>query len=143
LYGLYANSLMILDEVTGEPSLIGVTGVPGLVALAMRSDVVTGVEVVESEVVNAWDLSQNYPNPFNPTTVIRYEIGAESPGAAPDVRLAVYDLLGRRVAELVREPQVAGKHEVTFDANGLASGIYIYRLTAGSFEQTRRMTLIK
>jgi hypothetical protein len=88
-------------------------------------------------------MEQNYPNPFNPTTVIRYEIGAESPGAATDVRLAVYDLLGRRVAELVHERQVAGKHEVRFNANGLASGIYVYRLKAGSFEQTRRMTLIK
>ena len=121
----------------------GVTGVPGLVALAMRSDVVTGVEDGESELVNSWDLSQNYPNPFNPTTMIRYQIAAERPGAVTDVQLVVYDLLGRKVAELVNERQAVGKHEVTFDATGLASGIYIYRLTGGSFVQTKRMMLIK
>jgi hypothetical protein len=83
-------------------------------------------------------LDQNYPNPFNPKTVISYrksEIGR--------TRLAVYDLLGREVAVLVDGVMPAGEHSVNFDASTLASGIYIYRLQAGSEVFTKRMSLIK
>jgi photosystem II stability/assembly factor-like uncharacterized protein len=83
-------------------------------------------------------LGYNYPNPFNPTTVVSYRLPAES-----HVKLVVYDLLGREVALLVNEKKTAGTHEVTFDGSGLASGVYLYRLTAGSFIQTRKMTIVK
>jgi CubicO group peptidase (beta-lactamase class C family) len=72
-------------------------------------------------------LYQNYPNPFNPTTIIRYQLTA--PGT---VRLAVYDLLGREAALLVNEAKAPGRYEVRFDAAGLASGVYLCRLTAGN-----------
>jgi hypothetical protein len=71
-------------------------------------------------------LEQNYPNPFNPTTAIRYQLPA-----AGEVTLAVYDLLGCEVSVLVNERRDAGVHEVNFDASGLASGVYLYRLQAG------------
>ena len=83
-------------------------------------------------------LSQNYPNPFNPVTVIEYAI----PGAM-NVSLTVYDIIGRRVAELVDEHQAGGTHQVQFDASNLSSGMYIYRLVAGEDVKIKKMTLIK
>ncbi len=99
-------------------------------------------------------LEQNYPNPFNPTTRIRYTVGrvvvpsgallsgVEGP-ASSKVSLVVYDLLGREVAVLVNERKAAGTYEVQFDASRLSSGVYIYRMTAGSCTQARTMILIK
>jgi hypothetical protein len=83
-------------------------------------------------------LEQNYPNPFNPTTGIRYQVAGTS-----DVRLEVFDMLGRKVATLVNERKAAGAYSVTFNAANLSSGIYFYRLQAGAFTETRKMMLIK
>ncbi|MEZ4701863.1 MAG: T9SS type A sorting domain-containing protein [Rhodothermales bacterium] len=83
-------------------------------------------------------LEQNFPNPFNPTTSIRYELGAST-----HVRLTVYDLLGRPVRELVDTVEPAGAHTVTFHAETLASGLYLYTLDTGDTRLTRRMMLVK
>lgn len=98
-------------------------------------------------------MHQNFPNPFNPATIIRFELPAAS-----FVRLTVHDMLGRTVATLVNAPTPAGSHEVTFDAAGLASGTYIYRMQvrpldsaigrdsrsgAGGFVDTKRLVIIK
>ena len=83
-------------------------------------------------------LEENYPNPFNPSTNIGYTL----PEAAP-VRLSVFDALGREVAVLVAGAQSAGRHAVTWSADGLPSGLYLYRLEAGSFVETRTMMLAK
>lgn len=83
-------------------------------------------------------LRQNYPNPFNPTTTIGYRIQNDG-----FVSLKVFDATGREVATLVNEVQQPGDHSVTFDARELASGVYLYRLTAGSFSQTRKMALVR
>jgi hypothetical protein len=109
----------------------------------------SGVEVLPL----TYGLSQNYPNPFNPSTSIQYTVaGARDQGSGiSEVKLTVYDLLGREVAVLVNERKPAGSYEISFDANNLASGVYIYRLTArptdggqaGSFVQTRKMILLK
>jgi hypothetical protein len=83
-------------------------------------------------------LEQNFPNPFNPSTTIRYAL----PEAA-QVRLEVYTLTGQRVAVLASGEQRAGWHTASFDGSALASGVYIYRLQAGGFVQTRKLMLIK
>jgi hypothetical protein len=83
-------------------------------------------------------LEQNYPNPFNPTTVITGQWAGES-----EVQLVVYDLLGREVATLASGRYPAGRHMFTFDANNLASGVYLYRLTAGNSTVTKAMLLEK
>lgn len=90
------------------------------------------------EIPLSFALNTNYPNPFNPSTVIGYQLPVDS-----DVRLEVFDLLGRRVDVLVSGFKPAGMHQVIFDGSRLAGGVYMYRLRAGSFQQTNRMMLIK
>jgi hypothetical protein len=94
-----------------------------------------------------YKLFQNFPNPFNPKTVVRYQLPVASLPAgrqvASMVKLVVYDLLGREVAVLVDGPQLVGTHEVSFNGSKLASGVYFYRLSAGSFVETRKMILVK
>ena len=91
-----------------------------------------------AQTINSYTLSQNYPNPFNPTTNIRYSIEKASL-----VTLNVFDILGRKVATLVNQYQTAGVHTVNFNASNLASGVYFYRLEAGSFNNVKKMLLIK
>ena len=83
-------------------------------------------------------LFQNYPNPFNPATLIRWSLPARS-----DVTLTVYNMLGQKVALLVRETEERGYHQANFDGSGLASGVYFYRLQAGTSVETNRMLLLK
>jgi hypothetical protein len=83
-------------------------------------------------------LMQNYPNPFNPATVIRYHLKASGL-----TQLKIYDLLGREVATLVNKQQMAGRYSVEFNASHLASGLYIYQLTSGSFVGTKKLLLMK
>lgn len=85
-----------------------------------------------------FSLDQNYPNPFNPSTVIHYTLPEAS-----EVRLEVFNLLGQRVSLLVNENVLQGSHSVAFQAGNLSSGIYIYRIQAGGFTQTRKMLLVK
>ncbi len=87
---------------------------------------------------NRITLSQNYPNPFNPTTTIVYGLPVQS-----DVRLEVFDMIGRRVAVLVDGNIQGGYHQVQFDASNLASGVYFYRIAAGTEVITQKMTLVK
>ena len=83
-------------------------------------------------------LGQNFPNPFNPSTTISFQV----PIAGP-VTLRVFDMLGRELATLVDERKDAGSYTARFDGANLASGVYIYRLTAGQYAQTRKMILMK
>ncbi len=119
-------------------------------------DVVTGVG--ENATPSAFVLKQNYPNPFsagggsayggNPTTTIEFSISARGRSAfggakAEMISLKVYNALGEEVATLVNEPLSEGTYRRVFNASGLASGVYIYKLTAGSFVQTRKLVLTK
>ncbi|MGE5362493.1 MAG: family 10 glycosylhydrolase [Bacteroidota bacterium] len=106
---------------------------------AFKTGTATGVDG-EQQVITVFQLNQNYPNPFNPATVIKYSLPA-----AGNVTLKVYDILGKEVAVLVNEVQNAGSHSVKFSAGdmNLTSGIYLYRLSSGSFSETRKMVLLK
>jgi hypothetical protein len=101
------------------------------------SKVVTGVSDVEG-LPEVFTLDQNYPNPFNPSTVIRFSLPTAS-----DVKLAVYNILGQKVATLVNEHLNAGVHTVQFDAKKMATGVYFYRIEAGSFVSSKKMLLLK
>lgn len=114
--------------------------VPALnAAIFVRYQVPT-TDVADQEPVApaTYQLYQNYPNPFNPATEIAYELGAAS-----RVTLAVYDVLGREVATLVDGHQDVGQKSVTWNASGLASGVYVCRLQAGSFTAVRKLVLMK
>jgi hypothetical protein len=83
-------------------------------------------------------LEQNYPNPFNPSTTIRYQLPVAS-----EVKLEVYDVLGKKIATVVNERQSAGAYQVVWNASGLSSGTYFYRLQAGTFVETKKMIMVK
>ncbi|MCZ6776197.1 MAG: 5'-nucleotidase C-terminal domain-containing protein, partial [Ignavibacteria bacterium] len=97
-----------------------------------------GDNMQSTNLPTVYELSQNYPNPFNPTTVIEYALPEES-----HVKLEVYSILGQRVATLVDETRSAGYYAERFDAIGLASGLYIYRMQAGNVVETRKLMLLK
>ncbi|MDX1429552.1 MAG: T9SS type A sorting domain-containing protein, partial [Rhodothermales bacterium] len=99
---------------------------------------VTNVGTEDESLPGKFALGQNYPNPFNPSTTIEYSVPATG-----SVTLEVYDMLGRSVALLVDGERAAGTYTAQFDATELASGMYLYRLTAGSDVQVRKMMLLK
>ena len=94
--------------------------------------------VVWSHLPNTYRLAQNYPNPFNPSTIISWQSAVGSP-----VNLTVYSLSGQKVTTLVSEWQPAGNHSIVFNASGMASGVYLYRLEAGEYIEIRTMILMK
>ncbi len=101
------------------------------------------VDNLISEIPGEFKLFQNYPNPFNPVTKIKFTI-PETVGTKLDLSvLKVYDILGNEVATLVNEYKPAGNYEVEFNAGNLPSGVYIYKLTAGSFVSSKKMMVIK
>ncbi|MBI5470822.1 MAG: T9SS type A sorting domain-containing protein [Ignavibacteriae bacterium] len=115
------------------------------------SEILTSVK--DESIPTAISLDQNFPNPFNPTTSIKFQIPNHTSQSRPNlgfgdgnlefVALKVYDLLGHEVATLVHEQKEAGTHFVSFDGSKLASGIYIYQLTDGTFVLTKKMILAK
>ncbi|MFZ4590732.1 MAG: T9SS type A sorting domain-containing protein [Ignavibacteria bacterium] len=90
------------------------------------------------EIPSSYSLSQNYPNPFNPMTNVKFSIVKSG-----DVKIVVYDVMGREVQTLLNERLNAGTYEVKFDGSGLTSGVYFYRMVTGEFTKTKRMLLIK
>ncbi len=103
----------------------------------------TSIPVIKSHLPGSLKLNQNYPNPFNPITAIGYQVGAirKSP---VHVELIVYNVLGQKVRTLVNGNQAAGKHSVLFNADDLASGVYLYRLSTGNgLVQTKKMILLR
>ena len=98
----------------------------------------TAADDLLRDVSSSIELRQNYPNPFNPVTSIRFRLADEN-----DVRLEVFDMTGRRVAVLIDDRIRAGEHSVNFNASGLASGVYVYRLQTGSGTYTRKMLLMR
>jgi hypothetical protein len=101
-----------------------------------------GPLAVRDQLLHPWQfqLEQNYPNPFNPTTTVRYSVGGVVPS---HIKLAVYDILGHEVAVLVNERKEAGSYEVTWDAMHFPSGVYVYRLAAGGYAESKKILLLR
>jgi len=100
------------------------------------SEILTEVNEEKNNIIKNYSLFQNYPNTFNPTTTIKYTLPL-------DVKLIVYDVLGKEIATLVNEKKPAGNYEVTFDGSNLTSGTYFYSLISGNFKQTKKLFLLK
>jgi hypothetical protein len=97
-----------------------------------------GIQMLSTEIPEGFSLSQNYPNPFNPSTKIKFALPNSS-----IVKLAVYDMLGREVSSLVNEQLQPGTYEYEFEASGLNSGVYFYKIESNNFTETKKMLLIK
>ena len=125
-----------------------ITDTSGAIGYSRSSKVLRVTGIKNGIPPGSFSLEQNYPNPFNPKTKIRFSVPTQSGrdgqvSGSSDVKLTVFDILGREVAVLVNERKAAGDYEVSFDAAGLASGVYVYRLTAGPFVTSRSMVLVK
>lgn len=105
-------------------------------------NLVVGVKS-EDNIPYEYSLSQNYPNPFNPSTTIQYSIPGNVKSELVNIKLVIFDILGREVVILVNKNQKAGNYEVNFDASNLSSGVYLYRLNSGSFTKSMKMLLLK
>ena len=103
---------------------------------------ITSVES-ERQISDEYVLSQNYPNPFNPNTTIKYSIPRHVKHQTSNVKLIIYDILGREVSTLVNRGQNQGNYSCSFNASNLTSGIYFYRLQTGEFVDIKKMLLIK
>ena len=107
-------------------------------ALTEFHSTTTGINGQNQAGIQSFKLNQNYPNPFNPSTTISYQIPKDS-----FVTLKVYDVLGREVSKLVNEKQSPGNYSVNFNASKLSSGIYLYKIHAGNFIQSKKLMLLK
>jgi len=105
---------------------------------ALINGALTAVNPLNNEVPMVYSLSQNYPNPFNPVTNIKFSIPA-----AGNVKLVIFDILGREVKTLLNDVKPAGNYVVDFNAAELSSGAYFYRLESGNFVETKKMLLVK
>jgi hypothetical protein len=101
-------------------------------------EMITSVERLSTDMPAHFILEQNYPDPFNPSTTIRYGLPNRS-----HVLLTVFNTLGQQVAVLPNGEQEAGVHEVKFDASGLSSGVYFYRMQTGSYVETKKLLLVR
>jgi len=97
-----------------------------------------GINPISTEIPSSYSLSQNYPNPFNPTTKIKFDVARLG-----DVKIVVYDVMGREVQSLVNESLKPGTYEASFDGSQLTSGVYFYKMVTEGFTETKRMILLK
>jgi photosystem II stability/assembly factor-like uncharacterized protein len=131
------NSDSLIGAYFVNPDVGYVAGKHGKVYKTTSGGVI-GIDPISGEIPKEYSLSQNYPNPFNPSTVIKFSIPKSSA-----VKLAVYDMLGREVEQLVNEQLTAGNYEVSWNAGKFSSGIYLYKLTSNDFQMVKKMSLIK
>jgi hypothetical protein len=130
--------LVQVDTLTGAGTLVDTVSASGVIAMTVNPFIVSVPGQDLAAMPSSFSLEQNYPNPFNPSTTIRFGLAGRA-----RVTLSVFNMLGQRVATLVEGEREAGYHSVNFDASGLASGVYLYRLTAGEHVQARKLILLR
>jgi hypothetical protein len=134
------NNSYTSPDSTGLDTNIIITPVSGILVETARWTISTAITQLGTEIPAEFRLGQNYPNPFNPSTLIEYDIKENS-----FVTIKIYDMLGREVNTLVNENMQAGRYRTTFNISNmnLSSGIYYYKMNAGTFSDIRKMVLIK
>jgi endo-1,4-beta-xylanase len=136
---LEAGTGMYTTQFTTNPYYVSRSGITALGSFVIGSfKFVTGVEDEENTIPKKFELSQNYPNPFNPSTIITYQLPVTS-----NMSLKVYNLLGQEVATLFEGIRQPGNYMATFDGRGLSGGVYLYRMTAANFVDTKKTVLLK
>ena len=131
------SSVFFIDSLYGYA--VGNTGI----VLKTTNGGLTGISVGSNKIPRIFQLYQNYPNPFNPVTKIKFDMPPSKGVRGVDVKLIIYDVLGREVATLVSEQLKPGTYEVEWDGSNYFSGVYFYKLITESFIDSKRMVLIK
>jgi hypothetical protein len=131
------NGSYTSPDSTGIDTAVTVT-VNNVISEIARWTSVIGIQNISSEIPKEYKLHQNFPNPFNPKTIINFDIINNG-----NVKIIVYDLLGKETSVLVNQDLVPGKYSVDFDASNFASGLYFYRISAGDFVDVKKMLIIK
>jgi len=132
---LNGNKFRLVDGLTGNLFNMELTEGNEIV---LNENIDNLVLIEENLIPKRYDLSQNYPNPFNPSTTIKYQI----PNSGK-VTLTLYNVLGREIKTILNSYQNAGQYEIKFDASGLPSGVYFYKLTSGLFSDLKKLILVK
>ena len=125
------NSVFFTNGNTGW--IVGNNG-----TILKSNSVITSNQILSAEIPEQFSLSQNFPNPFNPSTKITYSLKSSVP-----VKLSIYDMLGRNIITLVNDVQGPGTYQVEFNGANFSSGVYLYRLEAGEFIETKSMLMVK
>lgn len=138
-----SSASYILSSTVGEPFIGKTVNVSNQHNVGFwyvyNQSTITAVETEEDATIpSVFKLDQNYPNPFNPSTVIKFGVPERS-----NVLLKIYDILGEEVATLVKEEMDAGWYSIDFNASGYSTGVYIYRMQAGNYINTKKMILVK
>ncbi|HZW40020.1 MAG TPA: carboxypeptidase regulatory-like domain-containing protein [Ignavibacteriaceae bacterium] len=138
-YQVYSNEVDFTPGASQSVTLDYQNNFTSDLNMILTSNNVTGVkDNNNTQVVRSFGLDQNYPNPFNPTTNIKYSVAEKS-----NVKLTLYNILGKEVMVMVNETKDAGTYNYKLNASALSSGVYFYRIDAGNFTSTKKLTLIK
>ena len=146
IYSDYVSSITLDTAqnvfITG---LGGFTPLPGYNghAITIKYAQLVGIQKISENIPTHFSLSQNYPNPFNPTTNIKFDVTSNVKSETSNVKLIIFDILGREVSTLVNDKLQPGSYEIEWNGSNFASGVYFYKLTAGDFTETKKMLLVK
>jgi hypothetical protein len=133
-----STQLKIRFRLTSDAGLVGDGWYVDDVKLTNYCGNLVGITGNNNSIPLKYALEQNYPNPFNPATVIKYQLPKSS-----NVKISIYDILGKEVATLINGSVEAGYHQVEFNGSNFASGLYIYKIEADGFTDVKKMMLIK
>lgn len=135
----HVNNAFLSGIYALNDSVVWMCGAGGtIIHTTNGGDTITSINQISTNIPESFELKQNYPNPFNPTTNIQYELPVGN-----FVVLKIYDINGREIKTLINEFKPAGRYLFSFNASELSSGIYIYKIISGNFNETKRMVLIK